>query len=511
MERIVPDTSVVISGALMKLIESKSLGECEIIVPLAVIDELQAQASKGREIGIRGLEELKKVREIAEEKGVRVRFSGERPSLDDIKLARSGRIDALIRDVAKAEQARLYTSDYVQALVAEAEGIPVEYVEPYELAEEFSFEKYLGPDVLSLYLRSGSPPYAEILREGKIKRVRLGEELCDEKLLSKILEEAMAAARLREEVDISLLRSDAIILETPDYRIKVSKPPFSDRLEITIQRNPLSLISESDLVDPIVEECAEGSHGILLLNVDRIYFFPIAEKIAERLQDLNLKVEIIGHTRRASSSASYHGPLDGDLEKTMEFLLVDPPDVLIFDEIKKTRDLKIVREFRSAGSSVLALLTSTSLRSALTKILEIVKPPTLQEIFDRIVLMKCCGDLEIYKLSTSIKIPTGLSSGFGALPVVEVARDDKIIYEVYEVGDSSVIVDLDELYSKLETFEHVVRNALKRSRMSGKVKIAYIRLDEIGIKVPRRRSRKISELKHRIENELGVRVELLAE
>ena len=511
MERIVPDTSVVISGALMKLIESKSLGECEIIVPLAVIDELQAQASKGREIGIRGLEELKKVREIAEEKGVRVRFSGERPSLDDIKLARSGRIDALIRDVAKAEQARLYTSDYVQALVAEAEGIPVEYVEPYELAEEFSFEKYLGPDVLSLYLRSGSPPYAEILREGKIKRVRLGEELCDEKLLSKILEEAMAAARLREEVDISLLRSDAIILETPDYRIKVSKPPFSDRLEITIQRNPLSLISESDLVDPIVEECAEGSHGILLLNVDRIYFFPIAEKIAERLQDLNLRVEIIGHTRRASSSTSYHGPLNGDLEKTMEFLLADPPDILIFDDIRKTRDLKVVREFRSAGSSVLALLTSTSLSGALTKILEVVKPPILQEIFDRIVLMKCRGGLEIYKLSTSIKIPTGLSSKFDAQPVVEVARDDKITYEVYEVGGSSVIVDLDGIYSKLETFEHVVRDALKRSRMSGKVKIAYIRLDEIGIKAPRRRSQKISELKHRIENELGVRVELLAE
>ena len=47
--------------------------------------------------------------------------------------------------------------------------------------------------------------------------------------------------------------------------------------------------------------------------------------------------------------------------------------------------------------------------------------------------------------------------------------------------------------------------------MSGKVKIAYIKLDEIGIKAPRRKSRKISELKHRIENELGVRLELLAE
>ncbi|HDD42240.1 MAG TPA: hypothetical protein ENF79_00975 [Nitrososphaeria archaeon] len=119
--------------------------------------------------------------------------------------------------------------------------------------------------------------------------------------------------------------------------------------------------------------------------------------------------------------------------------------------------------------------------------------------------------METYKLSTSIKIPTGLSSKFGALPVVEVARDDKAVYEVYEVGGSSVIVGLDELYSRLKTLEHAVRDALKRSGMSGKVKVAYVRLDEIGIKAPRRRSRKISELKYRLENELGVRVELLAE
>ena len=36
----------------------------EIIIPLAVLDELQAQASKGREPGFIGLDELKKIRKI---------------------------------------------------------------------------------------------------------------------------------------------------------------------------------------------------------------------------------------------------------------------------------------------------------------------------------------------------------------------------------------------------------------------------------------------------------------
>ncbi|MEM4498332.1 MAG: PIN domain-containing protein, partial [Nitrososphaerota archaeon] len=91
MEKIVPDTSVLINGALSRLIEASEIRDCELIIPLAVIDELQAQASKGKDIGLKGLEEIRRIREIAGEKNIRIRFSGERPSLDDIRLARSGR------------------------------------------------------------------------------------------------------------------------------------------------------------------------------------------------------------------------------------------------------------------------------------------------------------------------------------------------------------------------------------------------------------------------------------
>ncbi|RLI42255.1 ATPase, partial [Candidatus Bathyarchaeota archaeon] len=122
MDRAVLDTSIVINGRFLRMLESGEIAKCEIIIPAAVIDELQAQASKGRDVGFKGLEEVKRIRELAEAKGLTVRFVGERPSLEDIKLARSGRIDALIRDVAKTEKGILYTSDYVQALVAEAEG-----------------------------------------------------------------------------------------------------------------------------------------------------------------------------------------------------------------------------------------------------------------------------------------------------------------------------------------------------------------------------------------------------
>src|SRR5437867_7402204 len=105
MDKVVVDTSIVIDGEITKLIESGKLKDCEIIVPVAVLDELQSQASQSKDYGFVGLEEIKKIRELAEKNNIVLRFEGERPSMEDIKLARHGRIDAIIKDIAKKNDA----------------------------------------------------------------------------------------------------------------------------------------------------------------------------------------------------------------------------------------------------------------------------------------------------------------------------------------------------------------------------------------------------------------------
>ena len=52
MEKIVVDTSIIIDGEIAKLIESGKIENCEIIIPVAVLDELQSQArSEERRVG----------------------------------------------------------------------------------------------------------------------------------------------------------------------------------------------------------------------------------------------------------------------------------------------------------------------------------------------------------------------------------------------------------------------------------------------------------------------------
>ena len=66
IKRIVPDTSAIIEGNVEKIIKEKGLNYPEIIIPEAVITELEHQANNQRPTGIRGLENVKKLQDLAE-------------------------------------------------------------------------------------------------------------------------------------------------------------------------------------------------------------------------------------------------------------------------------------------------------------------------------------------------------------------------------------------------------------------------------------------------------------
>src|SRR3989338_7920791 len=166
IKRIVPDTSILVHGKLSALIESGEIRDAEIVIPKAALDELQAQASRGKDIGFSGLEEIKKMRATAAKSNVKITFTGERPTMEDIQLAKKGRIDAIIRDAAAKNDATLMTADYVQALVAEAEGVPVHYVRQ-ELSKRFLLEEFFTPDTQSVHLKVGVPVLAKRGKPGQ--------------------------------------------------------------------------------------------------------------------------------------------------------------------------------------------------------------------------------------------------------------------------------------------------------------------------------------------------------
>jgi ATPase len=450
MKRIVPDTSILIDGKISELIEKGKLKNIEIVIPVAVLDELQAQASKGREPGFIGLDEIKKIRQICKKKKIKIRFTGERPSLDDIRLARSGRIDALIRDVAKAEKGVLYTSDYVQALVAEAEGVETKYIAPEIKTTGLKFENFLTPDTISLHLKEGSPPLIKRGRPGEFALEKAREKVIEKEELEEIVREIMEATRISEEGFVEISRAGALVLQLGNYRIAVTRPPFSDGLEVTIVRPIVKLrLEDYKLSAKLIKRLKERAEGILIAGPPGAGKTALASSLAEFYKEQGKIVKTLESPRelQVGPEITQYGPLEGDFAKTADILLLVRPDYSIFDEVRKSRDFEIFSDLRLAGVGMVGVVHASDAIDAIQRFIGRVELGMIPHIIDTIIFLKAGRVEKVYELSLVVKVPTGMTEADLARPVVEVRdfESGKLEYEIYTYGEENVVVPVSKI------------------------------------------------------------------
>ncbi len=76
-KKFVVDTSIIIDGEITRMLELERIRSgSEIIIPLAVLDELQSQASVNKEHGFVGLEEIRRIRDLCLKKEILTQFRG---------------------------------------------------------------------------------------------------------------------------------------------------------------------------------------------------------------------------------------------------------------------------------------------------------------------------------------------------------------------------------------------------------------------------------------------------
>jgi len=148
--KLVPDTSVIVDGRFVEFLLKNEMDE--VIIPEAIIAEVEHQANRGLSIGFSALTELKKIRKICEEKKIKLIFCGHRPEDWQIRRAKEGEIDNMIRECASQNGATLITGDSVQRHIAEVKGIPVIYLETKKEIK-MRIEDFFTPETMSVHIR----------------------------------------------------------------------------------------------------------------------------------------------------------------------------------------------------------------------------------------------------------------------------------------------------------------------------------------------------------------------
>jgi ATPase len=450
-KRYVLDTSIIIDGEITKMIEGGQIDNgSEIIIPLAVLDELQSQASSNKEYGFIGLNEIKKIRDQSSSKDISLRFLGERPNIDDIRLAKRGRIDAIIKDVALHEAATLITADYVQALVAEAQGVKSLHIGNVTKTTNLEFEKFFEEDTMSVHLKEGVSPWAKRGKPGNFQLIKLDENKSSYVELTNIIREISEASRVNKTGSIEISRNGATVIQYGTFRIAITRPPFSDNLEITIVRPIVRLSLESyNATEKLIERLSEGSEGIVISGPPGSGKSTFASSLAEFYAKNGKIVKTFESPRdlQVPDEVTQYAPLEGSFEKAADILLLVRPDYTIFDEVRRAHDFGVFSDMRLAGVGMIGVVHASSPLDAIQRFIGRVDLGMIPHILDTIIFIKDGKIEKVYEVVLTVKVPTGMSEADLARPLVEV-RDFEtqvIEYEIYTYGEENVVVPISEL------------------------------------------------------------------
>jgi ATPase len=517
LNKICVDTSALIHGKITELIKSHKLDNSELIIPEVVIGELQAQAAKGKEIGFIGLEEIKKIRELVDEHKINLKFIGERPSYEDILLAKSGRIDALIQDIAKESNAVLITCDLLQGLVAQAQGIMVKYFESYERKKRIKIEDFLTEDTMSLHLKEGAIPYAKRGKPGEIKLVSLRDKKMGAEEVEEMATEILDAARYEEDSFIELGEYGATVVQLKDKRIAIARPPFSDGLEITLVRPIVKLtLDDYKLSEKLKERLAKRAEGIVIAGPPgsgkSTFSASLAEfyfkdgkivKTLEQPRDLQVPPEI-----------TQYAPLEGSFLKTANILLLVRPDYTIFDDIRNPRDFEIFSDLRLAGIGMIGVVHASDPVDAIQRFIGKIELGVIPHIIDTIIFIRDGKIEKIYSLGLTVRVPTGMTEDDLARPIVEV-RDfhtENLEYEIYSYGEQTTVIPVKK--EKKSGLQKLAMERIKAEigRFDPSAEIDFLSDNHIVVKVgneviPKLIGRDGRTIKS-IEDKLGISIEV---
>jgi ATPase len=477
-DRYACDTSVIFNGLILDLIEDGELGEFpEIFISNVVLAEVEYRTNIQKEIGFLGLNVLKTLRQLHNDNQIVLHIVGKRPTREDIKMAPGGELDALIRDSAKDNDATLITSDRIQGDVGIFEGLEVMSVREKRGQKDIStlslrFLDFFDDKTMSIHLKPDLPPYAKKGSPGNWYLENVQEEKLSMNNIEQIAIEIVEFVREDLHSFLEIEKFGAVVAQLREFRIVITRPPFSNDVEITAVRPLVNLTLDDYSLDSRLRKRFKKAEGILVsgspgagkstFSAALANFYVQKNKVVKTLEsvrDLQVKPEITQYTK-----------LEGSLENSADILLLVRPDFTIFDEVRTTRDFQIFADFRLSGVGMVGVVHSASAIDAVQRFIGKIELGMLPSIIDTIIFIEDGDVSTVLDLKMTVKVPHGFRDKDLARPVVEVRNYlTKVLeYEMYSFGQDIVVNPIEPSRRKKS---REIDDYIYRKRGDGKIKL----------------------------------------
>ncbi len=518
IEKLVPDTSVIIEGLISERIKGKKLKFKELLLHEAVIAELEHQANKNKTIGFLGLEEVNKIKELAKKHKFEITIRGRRPTQQEIKHSSIGEIDALIRELAFEEGATLFTADHVQAKVAEIRGIAVIFEEVTAKKTVLSFEKFFDSTTMSVHLREEVTPFAKKGVPGTWEFVQLRKTKLSREELKAISREIVDEATIRHDGFVEIERKGSTIVQLGRYRIVITRPPLSDGWEITAVR-PIKILTLPDysLSEKLKSRLSEHAEGILIAGAPGMGKSTFAQALAQYYSEKGKIVKTVEAPRDLTlpQEVTQYAISHGSPQEIHDILLLSRPDYTIFDEMRNTGDFRLFGDLRLAGIGLAGVVHATRAIDAIQRFVGRIELGVIPQIIDTVIFIKNGAVDKVLKLEITVKVPSGMTEADLARPIV-VVRDFETgapEFELYTYGEETVVIPVSskkELSPSSKFVAKGIKEELKRFTRASKVEM--LSDSKCAVYVPQKDIAKLigkgGKNIERLEKKLGMRIDV---
>ncbi|MGB8232678.1 MAG: ATPase, T2SS/T4P/T4SS family, partial [Methanobacterium sp.] len=352
--------------------------------------------------------------------------------------------------------------------------------------------------------------------------VKIGQKPLKRGELERMAREITEMAKSDFKSFIEIEREGATVVQFREYRISIARPPFSDGVEITVVR-PITKVSMEDykLPEKLVDRLRNSAKGVLIAGPPGAGKTTFAQAVAEFYsQDIGAIVKTMESPRdlQVGDEITQYAPLEKDMGKTADILLLVRPDYTIYDELRKTKDFRIFADMRLAGVGMIGVVHATRPIDAIQRIIGRVELGMIPSIVDTTIFINDGQVAAIYDVKLTVKVPTGMIEADLSRPVIEI-RDFEtgdLAHEVYTYGEQTIVMEVGVTEYKKSPLQKIAEKEIIkeiRKRIPNAIievdmksdKRATVHIDEDNVaKLIGKKGKTIDEVEREIGISIGV-------
>jgi len=326
--------------------------------------------------------------------------------------------------------------------------------------------KYFTDQTMSVHLKEGCTPMAKIGQPGRIRIVDLDYPPLEEYLIDAYIHSIVEETYENPAAFVELEDVGIKVIQMENIRITITEPPTSEAAEITMVR-PVARkkLIDYDLPTPIVSRLENDAQGILIAGA------PGAGKstFAAALADFYIKdgsvVKTMEQPRdlQVDKRVTQYAPVEGDMGKIADVLLLVRPDYTIYDELRRDDDFSAFADLRMGGVGMVGVVHATKAIDAIQRLINRMELFMIPSVVDTVIFIEDGTIGHIYEMTMSVKVPDGMKEADLARPVIQVKDfiHKDVVFEIYTYGEQTVVMPI-KVKERYKPFKKKIQKKQRR-------------------------------------------------